>query len=134
MGHFWVKLDSESFGWWPKYRVSGEGILSNSINAVLGVEGELNGQTTFGGTETTDPHHNDTGKEVYQPNKRHIGRLKFGARKEQSCRCVSDDDIKECIRKFAKDFSIKNDRWSYPFGNNCHSFQRRMMNACCMYL
>ena len=47
-GHWWFEIGpasdptSESYGWWPKTPVSVKQTLA-------GVEGELNGQTMFGG-------------------------------------------------------------------------------------
>ena len=44
----------------PKYPV-------NTTDTLLGVEGELNGQTSFGGTPTKDPHHGDRAEDTFNP-------------------------------------------------------------------
>ena len=65
-GHWWSEIgdprrtDSESYGWWPKHPVTAHGTL-------MGTEGELNGQTSFGGTLTRDPHHGDEVKHSFHP-------------------------------------------------------------------
>ena len=57
-GHWWTEMDgNESYGWWPKDPVDSKGTL-------LGVDGELNGQSSFGGTPTVDPHHGDRSSSV----------------------------------------------------------------------
>lgn len=57
-GHWWVELGpNEGYGWWPSKGVG----LSETI---FGVPGDLNGQSTFGGTPTMDPLHGDRSKEV----------------------------------------------------------------------
>lgn len=79
-----------------------------------GVEGELNGQTSFGGTPTKDPHHGDTGDEEYQP---------------VLDDCRQDATIKAKARTFAASYS---GGWSWRFegGNHCHTFQKKMMADC----
>jgi hypothetical protein len=103
-GHWWLKVDeTESYGWWPKDHVSVK-------ETILGVEGELNGQTTFGGTALRDPHHFDgTGKvfDVYA--------------KDQF---VPRGVVVGQIRNFAQSYS---GGWSWPLGQNCHSFQSQLL-------
>jgi hypothetical protein len=102
-GHWWVEIDgNESYGWWPKEPVDLKGTL-------LGVEGELNGQTHFGGTKTRDPHHGD----------RSAGVNVFDVYSSRS-----KDDTVEAIRNFSNSYSGK---WSWPTGQNCHSFQKKML-------
>jgi fibronectin type 3 domain-containing protein len=108
-GHWWVEIGNESYGWWPKKPV---GLL----DTLIGVEGELNGQTYFGGTSTTDPHHGDSGEEEFYPH------LSSSAPDGYSC-----EKAAECIRDFANSYSGS---WSWPCGQNCHSFQEAMMSQC----
>ena len=42
---------------------------------------------------------------------------------------VTEEGIKSYIRKFVSSYSGS---WSYPWGQNCHSFQKEMMNMCCI--
>lgn len=81
-----------------------------------GVEGELNGQTSFGGTPTRDPHHigSDPGDEQFQPV-RHD--------------CFDLAAIKNCIEKFANSYA---GGWSWRLegGNHCHTFQKKIMSHC----
>jgi hypothetical protein len=107
-GHWWLEMDgTESYGWWPKDHVG----LTDTF---FGTEGELNGQTNFGGTPTADPHQGDSAEEEFNPTvSKDDGR--------------SDDDIKECLRSFANSYS---GGWSWPFGQNCHSFQEAAMKHC----
>ncbi|MEM0995975.1 MAG: hypothetical protein AAGN35_02800 [Bacteroidota bacterium] len=106
-GHWWTELShGESYGWWPKDSVGLKGTL-------LGVEGELNGQTTFGGTPTRDPHHGEAGEESFKiriknPNK-------------------DEDAVKKEMRSFAQSYSGEW-RWTLGLGGqNCHSFQKEML-------
>ena len=102
-GHWWIEIDdNESYGWWPKEPVGLKGTL-------FGVEGGLNGQTHFGGTRTLDPHHGDTSAGV---NVFHV----FGPQ--------SKDAAVESIRDYA---NFYNGKWSWPAGQNCHSFQKKML-------
>jgi RHS repeat-associated protein len=105
-GHWWVEMGGESYGWWPKYPVG-------TIGTLFGVEGELNGQTSFGGTATRDAHHGDPADEKFHP--------------KISSSCKTCDDAKNCIRSFARSYSGS---WSWPFGQNCRSFQISMMDQC----
>lgn len=79
-----------------------------------GVEGELNGQTSFGGTATKDPHHSDSGDEQYQP-------IRFD--------CFELSEIRDCISSFSKSYSGE---WSWfiESGNHCHTFQKKLMKNC----
>jgi hypothetical protein len=119
-GHWWIVFDGESYGWWPKDKVG-------LVGTVTGVPGELNGQTSFGGSPTQDPHHGDSGETEFNPYKQNFGKLKYGSKVK--CCAATEAEIKDCAREFAKAYS---GNWSYPWGQNCHSFQRGMMNACCM--
>jgi RHS repeat-associated protein len=100
-GHWWVEIGkTESYGWWPKEPVG----LSDTVS---GVPGELNGQTNFGGSPTRDPHH---GFRVSGVNV-------FNLYTTNASSTVGVD-IK--IRDFANSYRGS---WSWPVGQNCHSFQ-----------
>ncbi|AFZ25547.1 hypothetical protein Cylst_3397 [Cylindrospermum stagnale PCC 7417] len=105
-GHWWTEIDGgESYGWWPKYHVGLKGTL-------FGVEGELNGMTSFGGSSTKDPHHGDSAEQfhpVYTGSKTNAA-------------------IKADIRSFASSYSGQW-RWTFGFGQNCHTFQKSLMNT-----
>lgn len=107
-GHWWTEIltstKDESFGWWPKYGVG----LKDTI---LGTEGELNGQTTFGGTPIKDPHHGHSGEDVFHP--------KLTVSK-------TDDQVVQDIESFAKNYTGEW-RWTFGWGQNCHTFQKAMM-------
>jgi hypothetical protein len=111
-GHWWTEFGNESYGWWPKYPVGTMGTLA-------GVDGELNGQTSFGGTPTRDPHHGDKADEEFNP------------KISSECRCKkwTCSEAKDCMRKYAKSYK---GGWSWPLGPNCRSFQRSMMMTCCL--
>lgn len=106
-GHWWVEIDgAESYGWWPGGQVGLKGTF-------MGVPGALNGVPHFaGGSPTRDPHHGDTAEEMFHP------RVKSGQ---------AAAAIKTCVRGFAAAYSGK---WSWPWGQNCHSFQEAMMKHC----
>lgn len=109
-GHWWVVIGGESYGWWPKYPVDLWG-------TVTGVEGELNGQTSFGGTSTQDPHHADNdAEEVFNPV------ISIPGEDDYTCAAAES-----CIKDFAASYSGS---WSWPLGQNCHSFQESMMSTC----
>ena len=112
-GHWWVEMSNESYGWWPKYHVS-------FWETFTVVEGELNGQTSFGGSPTRDPHHGDSAEESFHPTK---------TAETIDCKCMTCEKIVDCIRDFAKSYSGS---WSWPWGQNCHSFQEAMMKKCCL--
>jgi RHS repeat-associated protein len=104
-GHWWVEIGSESYGWWPKYGVG----ISDTI---LGVAGELNGQTSFAGTPTKDPHHGDRslGVDVFKLYTKG-GKSTMG--------------VISSIKNYASSYS---GNWSWPGGQNCHSFQDKFIN------
>lgn len=104
-GHWWTDLGGgESYGWWPKNPVGLKGTL-------LGTDGELNGQTSFGGTPTQDPHHSDSGEDEYN--------VMIDSGKNES-------DVKSEMRVFAGAYSGEW-RWTFGFGQNCHTFQKSML-------
>jgi RHS repeat-associated protein len=131
-GHWWIEIENESYGWWPIKKVG-------FWETLVGVPGEVNGISTFGGSSTRDPDHGQVPDVMYHPW-RNVGLLKsnrlwYGPLKGDSCRCVNEDDIKKCIRDFALKFSrINGETWSYPFGNgnNCHDFVEKVLAACCL--
>ncbi len=114
-GHWWFEIDdpsapdSESYGWWPKHRVSSKGTLA-------GVAGELNGQTTFNGLPTRDPHHGDDADEIFYPW-------------VSGSDTRTDQQIAQCLRSFSL---LYNGRWRWTFGRgqNCHTFQEEAMERC----
>jgi len=129
-GHWWTEIDgTESYGWWPKAPVPG------LLETIFSVEGEMNARY-FGGTATTDPHHGDAAEEEFHPWRAEVSatvtKLKYGKAKDTKCPCASEEQIKDCVQAFVKDYAATHTRWSYPLGNNCHSFQRDLMNACCL--
>ena len=106
-GHWWTEMKgSESYGWWPKYPVG----LKETL---FGTVGELNGQTSFGGTPTTDPHHGENAEE------------------ELNVKCTdpskSESIILNEMRTFAKTYSGEW-RWTFGWGQNCHTFQKEMLS------
>jgi hypothetical protein len=106
-GHWWIEIDgSESYGWWPAEGVGLWGTFT-------GVKGILNGQTPrFRGTATRDPHHGDEAEEMFHPT------IRNGK---------PAGTIKSCIRGFAHAYTGS---WSWPWGQNCHSFQEALMGHC----
>lgn len=107
-GHWWIELNNnESYGWWPDRYV-------NIWDTLTSVPGILNGQppAPFGGTEKTDPHHADTADISIQT---------YVISHE---RTISETIMD--IRNFANNYS---GTWSWPFGQNCHSFQNSMVNS-----
>ncbi len=110
-GHWWVEIGKkprieESYGWWPKYPVGSiKGLL-------LGVEGELNGVTSFRGSSSHDPHENDIGDENFSPKLKRNSRFR------------NTKEVADEIREFSARYSGK---WSWPIGQNCHAFQVEMM-------
>ncbi len=106
-GHWWTEIDGkESYGWWPKYQVGFKGTM-------LGVEGELNGMTSFGGTRTQDPHHGDSAPDTFHPV------LKDPTK--------TNAQVEAEIRTFASSYSGEW-RWTFGFGQNCHTFQESLMD------
>lgn len=105
-GHWWTELaGAESYGWWPKY---GVGIKET----LFGTDGELNGQTSFGGTATLDPHHGDTAEETLDV--------------ECTDKSKSEATVMSEIRTFASSYSGEW-RWTFGFGQNCHTFQESLL-------
>ena len=129
-GHWWLEFDGESYGWWP---ADGVGL----IETLSGVPGRLNG--TDGGhaagraSATKDAHHGDSADSSFNPKLRSgffsRGKLKYGSAKDEDCNCVTEDEIKDCVKKFAEQYS---GNWSYPWGQNCHSFQKAALKSCCL--
>lgn len=109
-GHWWMEIDgTESYGWWPKTPVG--------LRATLGgTDGELNGQSRFGGTATLDPHHGDKADEEFHPVVQPDDKR-------------TEDEIKDCLRGFAKGYSGEW-RWTLGAGQNCHTFQEAAMTHC----
>ncbi len=130
-GHWWIEFDGEGYGWWPKNGVS-------LITTLTGVLGQINGtdQMYAAGlaTSTRDGHYGDSGDVEFHP-KRHVfilfgtPKLKYSPSAGKHCKCVTEGVVKDCLRKFAQSYSGS---WSWPWGQNCHSFQKGAMNACCL--
>lgn len=108
-GHWWTELGGESYGWWPKYPLGGG--LGGLWDTLTGVEGELNGQTSFGGTPTRDPHHGDSGETEFHPRLR-------GTK--------TDAQVRDDVRAFARAYHGEW-RWTLGWGQNCHTFQKALM-------
>lgn len=87
---------------------------SGPMQTFRGVEGELNGQTSFGGTKTRDPHElgGDDGDDQYQA---------------VVCDDRSDSDIRDKMSTYAKGYS-GGWSWRFEFGNHCHTFQKKLMS------
>jgi len=110
-GHWWFELNgTESYGWWPKYPVSG------TMETFLGVEGELNGITSFVGRINRDPHHGEQADEEFHPS------TDAGDNRTES-------EIMDCLRAFALSYAGKW-QWFFGFGQNCHTFQSAAMRHC----
>jgi hypothetical protein len=110
-GHWWTEtILGESYGWWPKYHLPAS--FNGLWSTITGVEGELNGQTSFGGTQTRDPHHGDPADETFNPRLKKDSKYKNGF------------DAIRGIQQFAQNYSGS---WSWPIGQNCHTFQEQMM-------
>ena len=125
-GHWWIEFGDESYGWWPKYAVSSLG------ETVFGVEGQLNGMDDDA-NPTRDADHGDLADYEFHPML-YVGNvsstyMQYGAGREKKCTCVNEEEIKDCLRRFARSYT---GTWSYPFGQNCHSFQTEMMDMCCL--
>ena len=114
-GHWWLEIgdpldpNSESYGWWP---ASGVGLG----DTLFGTAGDLNGQAGFGGTAVRDPHHGDPADEEFHPI------VPAGDTR-------SDQEIENCLRDFAGSYSGEW-RWTFGFGQNCHTFQDAAMEHC----
>ena len=113
-GHWWFEIgnprrpDSESYGWWPKHPV-------NAARTLKGTEGELNGQTSFGGGLSRDPHHGDTVDHCF-----HLVDLDDPR---------TDTEIVNCLRNFAMQYAGEW-RWTLGWGQNCHTFQTEALEHC----
>jgi hypothetical protein len=115
-GHWWLERGSESYGWWPKglsEKMGEQATLTEQLwNTFTGVEGELNGVTDYrGGTLTRDPHHGDPYDEIID-----VYILSHRTR----------DEAWEDLRTFAQSYEAG---WSWPFGDNCNTFQMDMLEA-----
>ena len=114
-GHWWFEIgafgegEAESYGWWPAEFV---GLTST----LLGVPGDLNGQTSFFGSPTRDPRHGDKADEEFYPYV-----LATDTR--------TDQEIADCLRRFATSFTGAW-RWTFGKGQNCHTFQEQAMRHC----
>jgi hypothetical protein len=105
-GHWWIEIDGrQSYGWWPANPVG-------MWDTFTGTPGVLNGQGYYNGSPTRDPKHTTDAEEMFHP-------------------CVLSGQsaiaIKAAIRAFATGYSGS---WSWPWGQNCHSFQEAMMERC----
>jgi len=85
-------------------------------NTLTGAEGELNGQSQFGGSPTRDPHHGDSADEEFHPY--------VSARDTRS-----EQDIADCLRSFASAYHGEW-RWTFGKGQNRHTFQQAAMIHC----
>jgi len=87
---------------------------SSLVQTFRGVEGELNGQTSFNGTPTGDPHAlgGDEGNEQYQA---------------VVADCRSDAYIRDAMVRFARGYS-GGWSWRFELGNHCHTFQKKLMS------
>ena len=114
-GHWWFEigdptdLKSESYGWWPLHGVTVKQTLA-------GVEGELNGETHFGGEATRDPHHGESADQEFHP---------FVAEDDPR----SDEQIADCLRQFTRRYAGEW-RWTFGKGQNCQSFQQQALDHC----
>jgi hypothetical protein len=115
-GHYWIEiLDGpdgkpvESYGWWPKYPLSPD--LTGAVNTLGGVQGELNGITSFKGTSTTDPDQGTTAKREFHP---------------KLMNTLTDQQVLDKIHDFVR--SYKGEwRWTFGWGQNCQTFQTALM-------
>lgn len=111
-GHWWTEIlgpdgkPVESYGWWPKMPV-------DIIDTLKGVVGELNGQTSFGGSPIRDPHQGDSADEEFHPV-------------IQDTR--TDEEVLNDIRRFVNGYSGEW-RWTFGWGQNCHTFQVTLMKV-----
>ena len=121
-GHWWIEFDDESYGWWPSNNVA------DIKTAIKGVPGDLNGQMSFGGTATKDPHHGEKAEQEFHPQRQNTGTMKYGRAKGKKCNCTKEDEAKDCIRSFAKSYSGE---WRWP-NKTCQTFQLEGMSNCCL--
>ncbi len=107
-GHWWTEFNgNESYGWWPLEPVSG------LYDTLAGVNGELNGQTSFGGTATTDPHHGDNTDSTLQ--------VQYTGNDGKTEATIINE-----MRNFANTYNGEW-RWTFGWGQNCHTFQEEML-------
>ena len=117
-GHWWFEIgdpasaQSESYGWWPIQPV-GMG------STLRGVAGELNGQTSFGGARSRDPHHGDSGGDTFHP---------FIPLTDHR----TDNEVADCLRLFAEKCSGEW-RWTLGWGQNCQTFQQKAFLHCSLF-
>ncbi|MBM3235927.1 hypothetical protein FJZ31_06465 [Candidatus Poribacteria bacterium] len=114
-GHWWTEMNGEndeSYGWWPKYPLGGG--LGGLWRTLTGVEGELNGVTSFGGTSTKDPHHGDSADQEFHP------KLVVPTK--------PDTQVKDEVRSFARAYKGEW-RWTLGWGQNCRTFQKSLMSV-----
>ena len=111
-GHYWIEiLDGpngkpvESYGWWPKSPVDLAGTL-------VGVPGELNGQTHYRGTPTTDPDQGEPADTEFHP---------------RLMNALTDQQVLDKIHEFVRSYNGEW-RWTFGWGQNCHTFQTALMN------
>lgn len=105
-GHWWTEIGpKESYGWYPADHPD------PLWKGLTGVPGRLNG-ARGAGSPTRDAHHGETKGEAFHP------RIVNGKPAEA---------IRDCIRAFARSY---HGTWSWPGGQNCHSFQRELMKHC----
>jgi hypothetical protein len=105
-GHWWTEVQGKkSYGWWPKNPVDKQSTLA-------GVDGELNGTTSFRGTPDRDPHHGDNADIEFHP-----------VVDEDD---LTEDEIVKKIEVFSKSYH-GGWMWFLGYGKNCHSFQIQMM-------
>jgi hypothetical protein len=111
-GHYWIEiLDGpygnpiESYGWWPKSKVG-------PMETLIGVPGELNGMTNFGGTTNSDPHQGDTADEEFHP---------------RLMNTLTDQQVLDKIHDFVRSYNGEW-RWTFGLGQNCRTFQTALMN------
>ena len=115
-GHWWIEFDGESYGWWPSDTVS-------TTDTFLGGPGKLNGLQAHHDNKiaspTRDAHHGEVPEAMSHPFRKTDGVMKYGKAAKSKCKCVTEDDAKNCVRAFARQYKGK---WSWPWGQNCHSF------------
>ena len=127
-GHWWIEIDAktknntcpmganaigESYGWWPNQHV-------NITNTLTSVPGTLNGNGSVFKRESKlndkqDPKHCQTADET----------LKVVIKPNRTCA-----EAKTAIRLFVSGY---HGTWSWPFGQNCHSFQESLMQSARLY-
>jgi RHS repeat-associated protein len=116
-GHYWIEIDvgtQSSYGWWP----STQGI---SVGQTLfGTDGVLNGQGAYPrGTDVTDPHNGDRSDPELSTT--------VHAYDVYGDPSASSATYAQSVTNFANSYSGNNGTYSWPFGQNCHSFQNEML-------